>query len=92
MNRKGEFELIVCESTTGIVLDENLDYCTKSEQSSLFFDSLDEVSVFIEKYKQSDNVFFQVFNSNKELVYEHENSPKLGAKTVKEKRWWQVWK
>lgn len=75
---KGKFKLIICESTSGIVLDEHLNYSANSEKSCLFFDSLDNVKVFIERYKRSDNICFEVFNSDQELVYEHENVPKTG--------------
>lgn len=72
-----EFKLIICESSTGIVLDENLDYYNTNDPTSMghfYFDDLNAAKAFIQAIK-GDNVEFEVRNRQNELVYKDYRPP-----------------
>lgn len=85
-----KFVLLICESTTGIVLDDSLNYSLKGGEE-FYFSSLSDCKEFISKFNGVENVYFSVFNSKKELVYEKDYPPQIETQKQKTK-WWQVWR
>lgn len=67
---KGKFRLIICESITGIILNEELNYFTNdgAEKPDFYFDSLDEVKEFIDS-KNKGNIFYEVFDDFGDLIF-----------------------
>lgn len=69
MERK--YRLVICESTTGIVLDRNLDHYKDHQGSEpcIYFDSMNEVEQFIGA-RNKENVCYEVFDRSGNLVFE----------------------
>ena len=88
---EGKFGLIIMESTTGILLNSNLDYLdSRNEEEVFLFDSILETEKFIKEVGQ-ENTFFEVFNHDGDLVYQKHLEPIPHNSKIR-KRWWQIWK
>ena len=64
---ENQYALVICEFTTGIVLDENMNYSTGLKSSYFIFESLNSAQLFIEE-NNKPNTCFEIFDKDKSLV------------------------
>jgi len=88
---KYQVGMVICESTTGIILNKKLEYSLDNKDSPYFiFESIDLAKKYANSISKS-NVVFEIFNSENKLIFTKENAPKLNLKT-EIKKWWEFWK
>jgi len=83
-----QVSLLICESSSGIIMDSGLNYLPGNQIHFSVFPSLEAAKLFIEA-KQKANTTFQVYNHKNEMLYELtlERGP-LPIK--KRKKFWQL--
>ena len=71
-----KFKLVICESTTGIVLNTELEYYNKNIDKTdvIWFDSLSAAKKIITELllKGKSNISFEVFDENNNRIYEYD--------------------
>jgi len=79
------------ESTTGIVLNENLVYLDNNSQPYLEFEERNEAIEFINSI-DNPNISFELMDDLDLVVFERHNKSENILDTHKIKKWWQFWK
>ena len=84
-----QYALLICQSSTGNILDENLNRYKNMTDINVFFifNSLEETHQFIEMRKMP-NTDFEIYDNNKKIVAVV-TTPK--QRFVEKKKWWQWW-
>ena len=84
-----QYALLICQSSTGNILDKNLNrYKNMSDINVYFiFNSLDETHQFIEARKLP-NTDFEIYDNNK-LIVEVISFPSV--QFVEKEEWWKWW-
>jgi hypothetical protein len=64
-----QFAVLICQSNTGHILDENLNRYKETKSSNIYFifDNLENAYQFIEARKRA-NVDFEIFDNNRKSV------------------------
>jgi len=74
--KQHQLKLIICESTTGIVLNAKLEYAISDKDiNEFFFDNISELKEFVNSFGQPKNVSFEAFDTKKNLVFEKHLKP-----------------
>lgn len=73
----GQLALLICESTTGIVLNEKLEWGDSGiDHIYYIFESKEKAIVFIE-LKKKPNIVFTLYDKNKKIVFRIDYPPFL---------------
>jgi len=87
---KGQYTVLICQSTTGIVLDEKLEYHLSGSSSPYFiFNSLVEAKSFIDAKGKPDSTF-QIFDSSMNNIFKKHFDPII-IKPKSTNKWWKFW-